>query len=184
MLLAIAAMMPQCLLSDECDYSDSYCDGTVLHTCGTENNMFRTSTWNVEDCAAMGRVCVSGYDDSWGHTRWFCAQSANKDPRCDEPGPGWRCDGNNLLGCSAGYLVTEGPCDPKVCAPLLNGTGASDCLDPESPCFDPEIGHAWTCDGNDAYLCKDRKVSMHEHCPGCTLNEEGAPVSGASLCTH
>ena len=118
-------ILAACLLPGSCNQAcgvwDSYCEGSVLHYCTEQgsDSLLPARHWATTDCADNSQACVRGYDSRISTDVSLCADSAKPDPRCSDPGPSRRCDGNTLLGCRAGYVWGKTVCGFKRCVKVV-----------------------------------------------------------------
>lgn len=166
-LAALVAVAPGCTIDPGCGYTKPYCEGTVLHTCATHNNMFRTHYDRLDDCADTSQVCATDADGG------FCATSAAPDARCSLAGGGGVCDGNTALTCRSGYLVSPSDCGAQTCVSVAMG-GYGQCMDTSAPCFHAADG--WYCDGATARKCMRWRTTDEASCYGCVIDEHGFPM--------
>src|SRR5262249_44476202 len=145
------------------------------------------ATCNTEDCPA------NTYCRLDGEGAGFCSLTQDHYPACDHI-QSYGCDGNTPVGCTNGYLTTQGTECPHQCffdgfyttyciasevqEPKCAGGVKSACLDAQTwvPCYDGLRGEPYNCDCQDL---ADGSVCVIDQDPALCAAHGGLEVCGA-----
>jgi len=174
--------------ANQCERGQIRCNGNVAEYCGEPGTDDHDLVWNGRDCGQGFCQPIRGSWDSYP----ICSLGEGPDPRCAGADGLQFCDGNTVVVCHLGYVVTRTDCttgnitgDALSSDFATNGhcvsseTWASCALDaaPSPLCTSlPPGRHGTVCDGNDVLECGHGyalRVSWHcESTQTCVLDTE------------
>lgn len=151
--------------ANECERGQIRCNGNVAEYCGEPGTDDHYLVWNGRDCGEGFCHPIRAPDDSYP----VCSLGEGPDPRCAGADGLRFCDGNTVVLCHLGYVVTTTDCSTgNITGNTLlsdfarnghcvsSGTWASCALDaaPSPLCASlPSQGDGTVCDGNNVLEC-------------------------------
>jgi hypothetical protein len=162
LVLALLAPLAAACSDDECEMARDKCEGNVAFVCQRlYSDRYSPLAWQKRACGE--RTCVVARD---GEGRFaLCAVSAQPEPRCGAREQATACDGQEVLGCSRGFVLSRERCaGAMVCA--LPTAGVAFCA--QSATMDPRCGTAngfATCGPGGYLVCREGFVVKEGMCP-------------------
>lgn len=151
MSFAIASGLASIGCNGECEYSESYCEGNVLHLC---TPAMGGSYWQVADCKEM--FCVDADDGGV-----LCALETEPRPACAQT-EDFACDGGERVFCSKGFVVGTEDCGgPTLCEAEIQQCVARPGIDAMCQQLPTPVSGvtAGYCDGETALQCVEAYVT-------------------------
>jgi hypothetical protein len=159
MLSAAPFLVSACSSSADCDKEgEAHCEGSVIRVCERQRNKLEEYlAWSSKEFCGSPSLCVAPEGDP------FCVLSSTPAESCKDHEQA--CDGDAILACRAGFVVSRRDCTPaETCVQMQ--TLASCQPKPDPACKSREID---PCMGDEAVYCNGGLLIKRMACPACRL---------------